>query len=406
MAPTTTNAAPATTTTLTTFGLPTEYGTFSNATASAFQAAVDLEFQAATERAGISVAVFDGSRLWTYATGTAGGGRDMTAATPLAMESTSKTVLGALILRQIDDGLYSLDDPISAVLGNHPDYPGLDKQMINVDVTVEQLLRMASGHGHIWRNSNWTLNVSNRPTWKPAYLLAELIFPFGTPGTIDYKDTDPHLLGMIAEQQGGDTLNNLYRQRFFEPLNLSAVLRPQDALPAGIANPHGDRSEEPMYMQQGFGDLVEATWWIDFWPVNGRLGWANSGIKTTAESSARWAYELFSSSGRAVSTSVRSQMFAAVSEESVPLDGVLQQYGYHFAQRNLPLADGSSVTVFGAPGGGEGNSSNMRYSTADDLSFAILANSPLRWQGTCNAVGFAPGIRDCMMIRLLEAFRG
>lgn len=48
----------------------------------------------------------------------------------------------------------------------------------------------------------------------------------------------------------------------------------------------------------------------------------------------------------------------------------------------------------------------MRYSTADDLSFAILANAPLRSQGTCNAVGFAPGIRDCMMIRIQEAFRG
>ena len=211
---------------------------------------------------------------------------------------------------------------------------------------------------------------------------------------------------MIAEQQGEDTLNDLYRSTFFEPLDLSAVLTPQDDWPTGTAHAHGDFASEPMYGRSGFGDLVDATWWADFWEQSGRLGWANSGIKTTAESSARWAYELFGTSGRAVDAATRSLMFAAVSKESIPLEGTLQQYGYLFARRELPLADGSTVALFGAPGGGGGYASNMRYSATDDVSIAILVNSPLRAPGTCEAPGIDAGVRDCIMIGILDAFRG
>ena len=65
----------------------------------------------------------------------------MTANTPLRLMSVSKTYLGALILTQITNGLYSLDDKVSVLLSNHDAYQSLDKNIIP-DVTIRQLLTM------------------------------------------------------------------------------------------------------------------------------------------------------------------------------------------------------------------------------------------------------------------------
>ena len=56
-----------------------------------FQAAVDNEFSALEEKAGISVAVYTNEKLWTYAAGEADKDVNMTVETPLLISSTSKT---------------------------------------------------------------------------------------------------------------------------------------------------------------------------------------------------------------------------------------------------------------------------------------------------------------------------
>ena len=45
------------------------------------------------------------------------------------------------------------------------------------------------------------------------------------------------------------------------PLGISAGLVPQDAYPADMAHPYGDLSYYAMSV--GFGDIVEAVWWMD-----------------------------------------------------------------------------------------------------------------------------------------------
>ena len=67
----------------TTFATSTNYDAFPDNLLSAFEAAVDLEFAAAPEKAGISVAVYTDSTLWTYATGEADETIAMTTKTPL-----------------------------------------------------------------------------------------------------------------------------------------------------------------------------------------------------------------------------------------------------------------------------------------------------------------------------------
>ena len=69
----------------------------------------------------------------------------MTVNTPLEIKSTSKTFMSALILDQIDDGMYSLSDTLSTVLADHPGYDSIEKDRINPDVTIAELLSMTSG---------------------------------------------------------------------------------------------------------------------------------------------------------------------------------------------------------------------------------------------------------------------
>jgi CubicO group peptidase (beta-lactamase class C family) len=117
------------------------------------------------------------------------------------------------------------------------------------------------GHGHISDNPDSDNAITNATDWTPLVYTDNLIDPFGPSGTVEYKDTDPYLLGLIAEHHGGDTLNRLYADRFFLPLGISAGLVPQDAYPADMAHPYGDLSYYAM--SEGFGDIVEAVWWMD-----------------------------------------------------------------------------------------------------------------------------------------------
>ena len=86
--------------------------------------------------------MFDGKNLWTEAFGIASNTNQMTPTTPMLIRSTSKTFLGAMILTQIEDGLYELTDTVEALLFDHPDYALIDINYVNTDVTVEQLLTM------------------------------------------------------------------------------------------------------------------------------------------------------------------------------------------------------------------------------------------------------------------------
>ena len=84
------------------FSTPTIYTSFNDNLKSEFTKAVEREFNAASERAGISVAVYTKDKLWVYSQGIADSTTEMTINTPILIGSTSKTLVSALILMQIE----------------------------------------------------------------------------------------------------------------------------------------------------------------------------------------------------------------------------------------------------------------------------------------------------------------
>jgi len=373
-----------------TFVPSTSSSPFSDGVETAFKAAVDAEFSAAAEKAGISVAVFANGSLWTYASGIASSIAEMTPNTPMLIRSTSKTFLSALILDQAEQGLFELGNSLQSVLSDHPDYPSLDTAIFNPAVSINEMLSMRSGLAPRDPLAAGASDVFSNIEWRPVDILKLSKAPWVEPGNFEYSDTNSVLLGLVAEHHGGNSLNVLYQDAFFNPLGITAGLGPQDGFPLNTARPYGDLTllaEQSNLDISGFGDEIEAFHYLadprDWYAGSTRLGWASAGMFTTAENVARWAYELYSPDGRAISPSNRTRLLNSVDAELVNVENRMQRYGYYITESEVVLGDQRVVTVYGHPGGGTNFISKLAYSPELDLAVSILTNSPMGYAGSC-----------------------
>ena len=364
-----------------------------------FQAAVDNEFSALEEKAGISVAVYTDKKLWTYATGEADNNVKMTVDTPLMVNSSSKTFLSALILSQIEIGLYELTDSLGTVLENHPNLHSFELDKVNLEVTIEQMLTMSSGMADFSYNIEGKSASYKEPVWSPFDTIKLIQSPYSTPGLFKYNDTNVVLLGIIAEFYAEESLADRYRAAFLTPLNMTAVILPEEGITwhtqlfddqaehftvPRMAMPYTDVSP---WGGSEFGNMIQtAPFGLGYYlGAVGRLSYGCCGIISTPEHAARWAYELYQPNGSAISESVRNQLLNSFSEERVPDWGtaVGESYGYYASKRTFTLPNSTTITAYGHPGGGGGYASVMLYSPDLDLAISIMANSEMSFRGAC-----------------------
>ena len=373
-----------------TFVPSTSFNPFPDGVEAAFESAVDTEFLTANEKAGISVAVFTNGSLWTYASGIASSIAEMTPNTPLLIRSTSKTFLSALILDQAERGLFELGSSLESVLSDHPHYPSLDTTTFNPSVSIAEMLSMRSGLPPRDPLAAGGSDVFSNIDWRPVDILKLANGPWVEPGEFEYSDTNSVLLGLVAEQHGDNALNVIYQDTFFDPLGITAGLGPQDGFPLNTARPYGDLTllaEQRNLDINGFGDEIEASDDLadprDWYTGSTRLGWASAGMFTTAENMARWAYELYSHNGRALSPPNRTRLLNSVNAELVNFENRMQRYGYYVTESEVVLEDQRVVTVYGHPGGGTNFISKLAYSPELDLAVSVLTNSPMKYAGSC-----------------------
>jgi len=385
-----------------------------------FQSAVDEEFSAIESKSGISVAVYTGDLLWTYATGKASESRTLTDKTPMMISSTSKTFLSALILIQINKGLYALTDSLETVLSDHPDFLSLPHDKININVTVQDLLAMSSGLPNYNANSEGKSELIKNPVWKPSDLIDLVQTSYVDPGTFEYNDTNVVLLGMIAEVHSGKQLADLFRETFYDPLSITAITLPEEGIPwhsnitydlgdqlttPHMAMPYGDLSP----WSSGYGNIIDAAP-FEFGYYIGAIGrnrYACCGIISTPSNMARWTYELYSANGSAVPESVRNELLNSFSEESIPpwssskRPGIIpEQYGYLSAKKAFQITADQTITAYGHLGGGAGYSAWMHYAPQADMAISILANSVFKVMGTCETEN--PG--NCIVEKILATY--
>ena len=239
----------------------------------------------------VATVQFDDGRQWTGVSGVAdlATGRPLSADTPFATASVSKTFLAAEILLLVDEGMLRLDDAAARLL------PGtlVGGKPIDPRITIRMLLDHTSGLGDFLIDRKLDLAARADPSraWTPAEALAYAGKALALPGTgYHYANTNYVVLGLIAERLTGRTLAAEYRTRFFEPLGLASasyqgVEPPMAELPTAYRYSSSRLDARPQ-------DVTDGTDVRPFTSITTAAGAAGS-VAASAPDLARWARALY-----------------------------------------------------------------------------------------------------------------
>ena len=230
---------------------------------------------------GVSAAViFPNEKKWI---GVSGVSHDTVAIKPemlFAIGSITKTFVAALTLKLVEEGVLSLNDPLSKWL---PSYPHIDSA-----VTIRQLLNHTSGIYMFWSNQKiWDdLKKDRTKIWTPEEVLSYIKEPYFPPGEgYRYSNTNYLLMAMIIEKVTGSNLSTEFREWFWKPLSIeNAYLSIQEEIPDNQAHVFGDyfnndgSNRDLTYLPRASHESIT---------------FGSAGLFMTAEDLARWCYALF-----------------------------------------------------------------------------------------------------------------
>ena len=160
-------------------------------------------------------------------------------------------------------------------------------------------------------------------SWKPSQNIQLNKSPYVKPGEFDYNDTNLALLGLIAEYHGGNDLYSLYKQTFFNKLDLTLIPLSSSIIGMNPAMPYDNLHP----WAEGFGNVIEAAPFnFEYW-IKGqsRMRWACCWMVSTPANLSRWGYELYSSKGNAIPISVRNKLLNSMKGNSVTFQGARQK---------------------------------------------------------------------------------
>src|SRR5262249_61691529 len=126
--------------------------------------------------------------------------------------------MGTLLLRLVEDGKATLDDPVSKWLPNI-NLPSAD------EVTLRMLVQNTSGYPDYIGNDGFEKPFAANPfaPWTPQQLIdvGLSIPPYYPPGTAwSYAHTNYVILGQALEAIGGEKLGSLITHQIIKPLHL------------------------------------------------------------------------------------------------------------------------------------------------------------------------------------------
>jgi D-alanyl-D-alanine carboxypeptidase len=275
---------------------------------------------------GMSAAInVDGLAVWQGATGFAArnvdannnllpGGTPFTIQTLSRTYSITKTFTAALTLELAREGVLSLNDPVSKFLPFQ-----LINPTLNSSVTIAQLLAHESGYSDFLENQDLQVAVAFQPTrvWTPFESIS-FATQENAPGTIrKYSSTNYIILGAIIEVATHTPVAQLFRQRFFDPLQLNSMYlagRESIGNRGTLAAPHDDISAlNPIFQFTGQPTFPYGYTNIYRFPFTAieSISYTSGGIVSNVGDVARWGNDLFG--GRATSKATLDQMLQSIS---------------------------------------------------------------------------------------------
>ncbi|MFL5773636.1 MAG: serine hydrolase [Flavisolibacter sp.] len=297
------------------------------------------------------------------------GGTSFTVATLSRAYSVTKTFTAALVLELAKEGTFSLDQPVSQFLPLNAINPGL-----NSAVTIRQLLAHESGYSDFTDNINFQIAVAFQPTkvWSP---FESMYFSHqeNAPGVVrKYSSTNYIILGAIIEAVTNKPVEQLFRERFLNPLQLSSMYlagRELIGTHGSLASPHDNISAlNPIFQFTGQPTFPDAFTNIRNLPFTAieTISFTSGGIVSNARDLSEWGSALFG--GRATSTQTINQMVNSIST-TPDEDGDYLGYGIW---RTTKI---SSTDVFlGHDGSATGYRSVMFYQPERKLTLVVMTN--------------------------------
>ncbi|MBA7470586.1 D-aminopeptidase [subsurface metagenome] len=272
--------------------------------------------------------------------------------------STIKPMIAVIILQLVEEGKFSLDDPMTAVLPESV----TTKFAYSNRITVRMLLNHTSGMADcigpvmneiiadtakVWEVDEW-LNVASAQE------------PYFAPGEDwIYSNTDYILLGLVIEQATGRSWRDSLRERIIKKLNLENTLLPE---PGDLSIP-GDYAHG--YMDLGAG-LVDVTG-VDPSMADAAGG---SALVTTTTDLARFleavlAGEFFQN----IETLAEMLAFVDVPKGSTPISGMVG-YGLGMMKSSFP----GNIEMVGHSGDTAGFSAFAFHLPAQDITISGMVN--------------------------------
>ena len=274
------------------------------------------------------------------------GGPEVTADTPFAWGSITKTFVAALVLRAAGHGQLDLDQTIDAWL---PDVNNAD------EITVRMLLAHRSGIFDYFQHRDYGKRVFDEP--EHAWTIDEILDMTGPqqyrPGDgFNYSNTNYVLLGLILEQVMGQPLAALIHDQLLAPLGMDETVFQQAGQPVGLIGAKGFWKAGAGYREWSDSTQFRPT------TSTASVAWAAGAMEGSVRDLLDWEMALY---GGQVLTPEESAQMLDFSRDS----------GYGLGVR--------TQTVAGEPGYGHGGSlrgfvSVMYRLPQEDLGVIVLAN--------------------------------
>lgn len=172
--------------------------------------------------------------------------------------------VSTVLLQLVDEGVVTLDDPISAWL---PDLPDADR------VTLRMLANMTAGYPDYVQNAQLLKELYENPfrQWTPEELIeiglsTPRVFEPGT--NWDYSHTNYVILGKAIEAITGEPMADLIEQRILDPLgldNTASLTTPE--IPAPVLHAFTAERRVPLGIAPDVPFLEDSTYWNPSWTI-------------------------------------------------------------------------------------------------------------------------------------------
>jgi CubicO group peptidase (beta-lactamase class C family) len=236
------------------------------------------------------------------------------------------------------------------------------------------LLAHESGYSDFTDEINLQIAVAAQPThvWTP-YEMLSFVHQINPVGAVrKYSSTNYVLLGAIIETATGKKVEDLYRNRFFNPLGLRSMyfdVREPQPMHTILAAPHDNISAfNPVFLQTGQRIFPDAYTNISAFPyiAIASLGFTGGAIVSDVKDVADWSSALFN--GKATGRKILNTMLQSISPNADE-DGDRLGYGIFLSKKISGVYD-----FYGHDGNAPGYRSVMFYQPDKKLSLVILTN--------------------------------